>query len=202
MYPLLSKFKVRRRLLGALSVAPALCSSLVRSADNATDLRPTHPCVDEHDLTPRQMEGPYFKPRSPQRVSLIELQLKGTPVLLSGLVLSTSCKPVAGVLLDFWQCDGEGNYDITGNRLRGHQYTDGAGRYRLQTVVPGVYPGRTRHIHVKVQAPGRPVLTTQLYFPGEPHNGEDFLFTPDLLVALKDAGASRVARFDFVVRLG
>jgi protocatechuate 3,4-dioxygenase beta subunit len=201
MYPLLSKFEVRRRLLGVLGVAPVWYSSLLRSAENAAELRPTRPCVDEHDLTPRQMEGPYFKPRSPQRTSLIEPQVKGTSVLLSGLVLSTSCKPVAGALLDFWQCDSEGNYDNTGNRLRGHQYTDQTGRYQLQTIVPGVYPGRTRHIHVKVQAPDRAMLTTQLYFPGEPRNSEDFLFTPELLVALKDAGDSRVARFDFVVRL-
>jgi len=61
----------------------------------------------------------------------------------------------------------------TGYRLRGHQFTDEAGRYALETVVPGLYPGRTRHLHVKVQAPNQPVLTTQLYFPGQPSNATD-----------------------------
>ena len=36
----------------------------------------------------------------------------------------------------------------------------------MRSIVPGVYPGRTRHIHVKVQPRGGRVLTTQLYFPG------------------------------------
>ena len=47
--------------------------------------------------------------------------------------------------------------------------TQAAG-WRLDTIVPAEYPGRARHIHVKVQAPRRRLLTTQLYFPGEPGN--------------------------------
>ncbi len=47
------------------------------------------------------------------------------------------------------------------------QFADASGRFSLETIVPGAYGGRTRHIHVKVQAPDSPVLTTQLYFPGE-----------------------------------
>ena len=63
--------------------------------------------------------------------------------------------------------------------------------------MPGLYPGRTRHIHVKAQAPnGRP-LTTQLYFPGEAVNARDGIFDPALVVALADGAA---ARFDFVLR--
>ncbi len=44
--------------------------------------------------------------------------------------------------------------DDTGSRLRGHQITDGRGGYTLRTVVPRAYPGRTRHVHVKVRASG------------------------------------------------
>jgi len=148
------------------------------------------------------MEGPFFKPRSPRRTSLLDAGVRGTRCVVSGLVLSTSCQPVEGALLDFWQCDDAGNYDNTGYRLRGHQFTDSVGRYRLETIVPGLYPGRTRHIHVKVQAPGRPVLTTQLYFPNEPSNRDDFLFRPELVLVLSDAGAVQAGRFDFVVLLG
>ena len=120
-------------------------------------------------------------------------------IVVSGLVLSTRCAPISHALLDFWQCDAEGNYDNRGNALRGHQYTDGQGRYRLETIVPGLYPGRTRHIHVKVQAPNQAILTTQLYFPNEPRNVDDFLYQPELLIAL--APEREAARFDFVLKL-
>jgi protocatechuate 3,4-dioxygenase beta subunit len=121
--------------------------------------------------------------------------------VLTGLVLSTACKPVAGALLDFWQADDHGDYDNQGYRLRGHQFSDGDGRYRLETIVPGLYPGRTRHIHVKVQAPNRPALTTQVYFPGEAQNEDDFLFRSDLLVKIRSGGGARDGRFDFVLKL-
>jgi protocatechuate 3,4-dioxygenase beta subunit len=96
----------------------------------------------------------------------LEKGIPGTPLELSGRVFGRDCKPLAGALLDFWQADGEGEYDNEGFRLRGHQYTGADGRFRLSTVVPGLYPGRTRHIHVRVQPKGGRVLTTQLYVPG------------------------------------
>ncbi len=65
--------------------------------------------------------------------------------------------------------------------------------------MPGLYPGRTRHIHVKAQAPGKPVLTTQLYFPGEPRNSTDPLFDPRLLMTVHDVPGGRAAAFDFVL---
>ncbi|WP_373365964.1 carbohydrate-binding protein, partial [Streptomyces fradiae] len=108
---------------------------------------------------------------------------------------------IPGVLLDFWQADVNGAYDNTGYRFRGHQFTDAQGAFRLTTIVPGLYPGRTRHIHVKVQAPGHPVLTTQLYFPNEPRNATDSLFDPRLLMTVRDAGGAREAAFDFVLNV-
>jgi protocatechuate 3,4-dioxygenase beta subunit len=162
----------------------------------------TPACDAAAHATRTETEGPFFKPRSPERVSLVEPGLSGTPLVLTGRVLSTACEPVAGALLDFWQADANGVYDNAGFRLRGHQFTDAVGRYRLATVVPGLYPGRTRHIHVKVQAPHRPVLTTQLYFPAEPHNRADFLFREDLLITLEPAEGSASGRFDLVLDLG
>lgn len=86
-------------------------------------------------------------------------------------------------------------------RLRGHQFTDAKGRFRLRTIVPAAYEGRTRHIHVKVQPKGGRTLTTQLYFPGEPKNAKDGLFRKDLLMrTAKDAGEV-AGRFDFVLDL-
>jgi protocatechuate 3,4-dioxygenase beta subunit len=102
---------------------------------------------------------------------------------------------VANALLDFWHSDDAGEYDNRGYRYRGHQFSDAEGRFRLETIVPARYPGRTRHIHVKLQAPGRRVLTTQLYFPGDPGNARDPLFRTDL--TMRRTGSE--ARFDFVV---
>jgi protocatechuate 3,4-dioxygenase beta subunit len=123
----------------------------------------------------------------------------GTRIVVTGSVLSTDCRPIPGALLDFWQADDRGEYDNAGFRLRAHQFTDEQGRYRLETIVPGPYPGRTRHIHVRVQAPNHPVLTTQLYFPDEPGNRGDGLFRPELIVGVREGEIPTVATFDFVL---
>lgn len=171
-------------------------------AQPSPTLPATPACGDEDDeLTPPQTEGPYFKPQSPERRSLLEPGLGGTRLLVQGYVLSTGCKPVARALLDFWQCDAQGQYDNQGFRLRGHQFSDASGRFALETVVPGLYPGRTRHIHVKVQAPGRPVLTSQLYFPGEPANASDRIFDRRLTMAVQKSNTLWQARFDFVLQV-
>jgi protocatechuate 3,4-dioxygenase beta subunit len=114
--------------------------------------------------------------------------------------MTPDCKPLARALLDFWQADANGQYDNSGFKLRGHQYTDASGGFSLQTVVPGLYPGRTRHIHVKVQAPNGRLLTTQLFFPGESRNASDGLFKTALQLAVKDAPNGKQGTFDFVVR--
>jgi protocatechuate 3,4-dioxygenase beta subunit len=150
-------------------------------------------------VTPRQTEGPFFTPNSPQRTSLLEPGLPGTRLTLTGAVLSTSCRPVERALLDFWQADDGGAYDNQGFRLRGHQFTDAKGRYRLETIVPGLYTGRTRHIHVKVQAPGGRVLTTQLYFPGEARNASDGIFRKECLIEMADAADGKSGTFLFVL---
>src|SRR5205085_4094632 len=112
--------------------------------------------------------------------------------------LSKRFEPVAGALLDFWQADERGASDTSGFRLRGHQFTDAYGGYRLETIMPGLYPGRTRHIHVKLQAPNRAVVTTQLYFRGEGGNRNDFGFDPRLLLRNDAAADGERLQFDFV----
>lgn len=184
-------------------LTPVLLSlAMARNSWGDPALAATPACARAGEATARETEGPFFKPRSPARASLVEPGMAGPPLILTGRVLSTDCQPVVGALLDFWQADAAGEYDNAGFRLRGHQFADADGRYRLVTIVPGLYPGRTRHIHVKVQAPRRPVLTTQLYFPGEPHNRADFLFRDDLLLALDRTGEGAAGQFDFVLDLG
>ena len=65
--------------------------------------------------------------------------------------------------------------------------------------MPGLYPGRTRHIHVKAQAPNQPALTTQLYFPDEPRNSSDSIFSADLLMDVQGSGDGKAATFNFVL---
>src|SRR5438132_1451442 len=84
---------------------------------------PTPECADGDEPTPAETEGPFFKPRSPQRTSLLEPGLDGPRIDLEGRVFSRSCRPLAGALLDFWHADHHGEYDNVGFRLRGHQFT-------------------------------------------------------------------------------
>jgi protocatechuate 3,4-dioxygenase beta subunit len=162
-------------------------------------LLPTPACRDGDELTLRQTEGPFFKPSSPERTDLVEEGMAGQTVELVGFVLSRACKPLTGALLDFWQADDKGQYDNSGFRLRGHQFSDAEGRYRLRSIVPGAYVGRTRHIHVKAQPRGGRLLTTQLYFPGEPKNRSDGLFRSGLLMRTAENPGLLAARFDFVL---
>lgn len=188
----------RRRLL-ELGLALPLAGFAV-DANAGVLLAATPEVADDDEPTPAQTEGPYFTPNSPRRRSIVPAGAPGTRLTLTGRVLRTNGRPVARALVDFWQADARGVYDNDGFRFRGHQFTDASGRYSLTTVVPGLYAGRTRHIHVKVQAPGGRVLTTQLYFPGVAANRNDRIFDADLLVrGWRRVGARRAARFDFVL---
>ena len=67
--------------------------------------------------------------------------------------------------------------------------------------MPGVYIGRTRHIHVKVQAPHGRILTTQLYFPEDADlNRRDGIYSPKLLLKTAEKEKVKTGSFDFVVR--
>lgn len=186
----------RRRVLaglGALPLGAALARLAPAGAQSGT-LAATPACDDSP--TPEQTEGPYWTPDSPQRSDLTGDGAPGDRMTLAGMVVDTACRPVPGALLDFWQCDGNGVYDNTGYKLRGHQYADANGAFRLVTVKPGLYPGRTRHFHVKLRPPGGEVLTTQLYFPGEPANKADGIYRRELEMSVAENGD---ASFTFVV---
>jgi protocatechuate 3,4-dioxygenase beta subunit len=188
----------RRRFLegSALVSAAVLLGACESDSDEPTQrLAPTPACDEGGDPTPQQTEGPYYTPDTPRRTRLTGAGVSGEPLLLTGVVLATDCRPIRHALLDFWQADGDGRYDNEGFGLRGHQFTDARGRFRLETVVPGLYPGRTRHIHVKAQRPHGEMLTTQLYFPGEPENANDGIFDEALLMTVR----GRRASFDFVL---
>lgn len=182
----------RRRILGAAAVLSLVPARFVV----AQPLPPTPACGKQ---TASQTAGPFFKPNSPERASLLEKDAKAPRLVVAGMVLSRDCKPVPNALLDFWHADDEGDYDNKGFRYRGHQHADGQGRWRLETILPAEYPGRARHIHVNVQAPGRRVLTTQLYFPGEAGNARDGLYRKELELRNFKKADALAGSFDFVV---
>jgi len=177
----------------------AAATSTAPAQTTAANASPAVTCTSAK-ATLAQTEGPFFTAGSPERTSLLESGMGGTKLVLSGVVMSTACKPIAKAKLDFWQADDKGVYDNSGFRLRGHQFTDDQGRYRLETVVPGLYTGRTEHIHVKIQAPGKAVVTSQLYFPDVARNTNDGSFDATLLIAVQGTPAAGLqGKFDFVV---
>lgn len=152
-------------------------------------------------VTPALTEGPYYKAGSPEQADLYQDGMAGTKLVVTGYVYDTNCQPVANAWLDFWQADANGNYDNSGYTLRGHQYTDENGRFQLTTVVPGLYPGRTEHIHFKVQAPNGQILTSQLFFPGVAQNDSDGIYNANLLLSLQETSDGLQGQYNFVVPL-
>jgi protocatechuate 3,4-dioxygenase beta subunit len=194
----MTDFPTRRSVLATGVLAAGSFLPLDAALAQAS-LDPTPECHDGDAVTLRQTEGPFFKPSSPERADLIESGIAGQPIELVGFVLTRACRPVPNALLDLWQADASGDYDNSGFRLRGHVRADADGRYRFGTIVPGAYEGRTRHLHVKVAPPTGRLLTTQLYFPGEPKNAKDGLFRKELLIRTAKNAGSLAGRFDFVL---
>jgi len=164
-------------------------------------------------VTRGQTEGPYWLPGSPARTNVREPGIPGEPLTFRGQVLNIRGKPIEGAWVDVWQSDGEGTYDIFGYRLRGHQLTDAEGRFELLTVVPCEYDApltnadgetrmvyRTAHLHVKVKAPQRGTLTTQMYLPGYPGNERDHDYGDDCLLTMSETPDGKVGEFTFVLK--
>lgn len=183
----------RRDFLAWMLAVPALAGCTVASRDEASDPAAAEE-PEESDVaqseedwtvctpTTRDAEGPYFEPGSPQRTLLIAgADEPGVRLLVEGRLLGPSCgTPLAGYTIDLWQASATGTYFDgvdTGYRLRGKIVTDSLGRYRFETVLPGRYGDaagiRPAHIHAKILTPhGSPLLTTQLYFAGDPYLGQ------------------------------
>jgi protocatechuate 3,4-dioxygenase beta subunit len=192
------KVATRRAILTGFVAGSALVATSAFPQSRAP-AAPTPSCGDDHRPTLSQTEGPFFKPNTPLRNDFVGDAPNGTKIVLSGFVFDAACRPVPAALVELWHADENGHYDNDGFKLRGHQFTDDRGRWQFSTIMPALYPGRTRHYHVKVQRPnGRP-LTTQLYFPDEPQNSRDGIFNERLLLKINRETNPLAARFDFVI---
>jgi len=183
----------------AAPVTPDPTTALPVATGTAAETTIAPVCSPPASLTPALTEGLYYKSGSPERAWLGD-GLPGMRLVLKGYVLDQDCQPVPATWLDFWQADSQGVYDNSGFTLRGHQFTDENGYYQLETVVPGIYPGRTEHIHFKVQAPNGPVLTSQLFFPGVAQNQSDGIYNDALLIQVTSESPEEVqATFNFII---
>nr|WP_314628039.1 protocatechuate 3,4-dioxygenase [uncultured Noviherbaspirillum sp.] len=177
-------------------------------------------------VTPRQTEGPFYPDRLPldqdndlTRVAGRTKTSAGELTDLSGRILDLRGQPLRGVTIEIWQVDSHGHYIHTADAGAGNDTdfqgygrfeTGQDGAYRFRTIKPVPYPGRTPHIHVKVQKGGRELLTTQLYVEGHPLNERDGILRSirdpaqraALLVPFVQGGdrsGELAARFDIVL---
>jgi protocatechuate 3,4-dioxygenase beta subunit len=119
-------------------------------------------------VTPRDALGPYYKSGALERAELCASGSGGKErLVVSGRVLGMpDCAPLAGALVEVWQADERGDYtQVSSSRkddpnclLRASIKTGGDGRYSFNTVLPGEYPGRPRHIHYRVSHDGYATL--------------------------------------------
>jgi protocatechuate 3,4-dioxygenase beta subunit len=184
--PITPRVVSRRGAVASAAAALALARSPDAAAQPAAALPPT----------PRQTAGPFYPvdwsgdaDADLVRVAGAEAQALGRVTHLRGRVLNAGGRPVAGAVVEIWQCDANGLYrhprdrpGTTAGRDAGFQGRGRAaagpdGGFAFRTIRPVPYPGRTPHIHVLVAAPGRgEPLVTQLYLAGEPLNARDGLF--------------------------
>lgn len=138
--------------------------------------------------TPFLTEGPYYPLDKPadRDNNLVEGATgfaSGQALAIDGLLLWEDGSPVEGAVVEIWQTDNQGIYLHPNDRdlvLRdqnfqsyGESITDAAGRWDFLTIVPGVYEGRPRHIHLKVRIGGEEKLTSQFVFAGDPQLAND-----------------------------
>jgi protocatechuate 3,4-dioxygenase beta subunit len=140
-------------------------------------------------VTPEGEIGPYFADDSAAGFnrSTILANIDGTSTQ-AGVALTLriyvrdsrkNCAAVAGLQVDIWHCNAKGVYSDESNLgtsgqtwLRGYQVTGATGLVTFKTIVPGWYPGRVTHIHLRVRSsysqtssPSDGTNTTQLFFP-------------------------------------
>jgi alcohol dehydrogenase class IV/protocatechuate 3,4-dioxygenase beta subunit len=153
------------------------------------------------DTTPSAVLGPFYvegPPERPHDVNLAE-GLPGTPLWADVQIRDTHDVPVVDAIVDVWQSNEDGFYDVQlpdldGPVLRARFRTDGEGRLRFWTIVPAAYPipadgpvgamldaagrhpFRAPHLHFMIAKPGYHTLITQLFVKGGDYLDSDTVF--------------------------
>jgi protocatechuate 3,4-dioxygenase beta subunit len=119
--------------------------------------------------TPPNEIGPFYKKRAPQTNALRAPGDPGMPLSVLGQVFNTRGNTLANAVIEVWQTDHLGHYDLDGYRYRAKLAVDSSGKYKFESVMPGHYPDRVcQHVHYLVTSPGHKPLVTQLYFATDP----------------------------------
>ncbi|MFN7692917.1 MAG: intradiol ring-cleavage dioxygenase [Burkholderiales bacterium] len=143
--------------------------------------------------TSTQTIGPFYPVERPldqdadlTRIGSSSTPAKGQVIEVMGRVLGPDGRPAPFAKLDIWQANAAGRYahpadDNPAPLDPGFQgaaliTADAEGRYRFRTVKPGLYPGRTQHIHFDVTGRSQRLIT-QMYFAGEAGNAGDVLLS-------------------------
>jgi protocatechuate 3,4-dioxygenase beta subunit len=173
----------------------------VSDAGDATDaaaLPAESPCTGEIEVTPRRSDGGHYRAGAPQKDTLREPGVEGTPLVISGYVLFPDCRTVPDAVLDVWQADAEGHFDDTGWRLRGVLRADDAGRYHIETIVPGSVDGEPPTVFIKAaEEIGGRIVTTQIYLAAP-----EAAPRPELATEPTGTEDGLEARFDLVIEVG
>lgn len=150
---------------------------------------------------------------------------RGTPCLVRGIVKSMDGQCVAGAVLDVWQSDDDGLYDVQHEHLehaqaRGVITADQEGRFHFRTIVAvpyaiphdgpvgqmlqatGRHPWRPAHLHFRVKAPGYETLITHVFRKDSDYLDSDAVFgVRQSLVCdwVPQPDGSFVLEYDFVL---
>ena len=131
-------------------------------------------------LTTDDILGPYFVEGAPIRTIIAHSNEPGQRLFVSGRILQNDCEtPISGAMVEVWHANDAGCYSInldctTGNpenddyNLRGKMFSNESGHYAFETILPGYYASRPKHIHIKITTPNEEVLISQIYFEGDP----------------------------------
>lgn len=164
-------------ILGVAVAAPiiAACAKTTVDPTSTTSSGSTNgSSASDCTVTPAETAGP-FPTKNPANYVIKDITSDRTGVKMTASISiknkNASCGPLAGVLVDIWHCDADGNYSEYGSStnvhfLRGRQTTDANGLVNFETIYPGWYSGRATHIHVHIySASGKSLLVTQIAFP-------------------------------------
>ena len=130
--------------------------------------------------------GPAYRSGAPFRDRLCPTTEPGMPLTMRGTVTDAQdCRPLDGCVLDVWQVDAHGKYDMTGAEfhMRGKVKTDASGQYAFDTIMPVPYGTRPKHIHYLITHDGYEPRITQCYFKGDQRNGTDPYVKKELIIA-------------------
>jgi hypothetical protein len=148
-----------------------------------------------------QTEGPYYRSPNPE-TTFMRIGADGPLLNFRGRVVDTNCNPIPWTWVALWHADPAGAYDNTApfDRYRATYFADANGEFEFETIIPGLYPGRTKHIHIKLDGANTNMLTTQFYFPGVPQNQTDGIYNAALLIDMtQNPNGSYDGFYEFVL---